>query len=122
MFTISQVLRPLISVPLKRMLPESGLRIPMTNRINVVFPAPLGPIRPTISWRPMAKLISLVARSPPKLLARFLISSKDSAISALLSLFSEFAAGYLSHIRFRQLASKFDDFGDLVVGQVILAI
>ena len=67
MFTMSQVFLPVMFLPLNlTVLPRSGRRMPVMRRTRVVLPAPLGPIRPTISSRPMLKLTSLVAVRPPK--------------------------------------------------------
>ena len=68
--TMSQIFMPMMSLPLKRTLPESGFSMPVIRRSRVVLPAPLGPIRPTISFRSMRKLTSLIAFRPPKLLLR----------------------------------------------------
>jgi hypothetical protein len=53
------------------MLPEVGVSIPETRLMKVVFPAPFGPIRPTISPSAMEKETSFTAVSPPKLLVTF---------------------------------------------------
>src|SRR5262249_39012251 len=57
--------------PAKRTLPESGFTYPVMRLKTVVFPAPLGPMRKTISPSSTWKLTSLVARSPPKRLLTF---------------------------------------------------
>ena len=48
------------------MRPEVGGITPVITLISVDFPAPLSPIRPTISFRPMARLMSLSAWIGPK--------------------------------------------------------
>ena len=40
--------RPTIDLPSSRISPEVGTSSPVTRLKNVVFPAPLGPIRPWI--------------------------------------------------------------------------
>src|SRR5262249_33800128 len=57
--------------PAKRTLPESGFTYPVMRLKTVVFPAPLGPMRKTISPSSTWKLTSLVASSPPKRLLTF---------------------------------------------------
>jgi hypothetical protein len=64
--TMSQEARRVTSSPLKTMRPASGLRILVMRRSSVVFPAPFGPIRPTISSRRSVKLTLFTAVSPPK--------------------------------------------------------
>ena len=59
---------PTIFLPLKLTVPLSAFRIPVINLRRVVFPAPFGPIKPTISSRLIPKLTSLTAFNPPKLL------------------------------------------------------
>ena len=68
--TTSQGRRPVMSSPLNRMRPSSGLRILVIRRSRVVLPAPFGPIRPTISLRPTSKLTLFTAVRPPKRLVR----------------------------------------------------
>src|SRR5438552_2813932 len=46
--------------------PLSAGRTPLTHSIRVVFPAPFGPIRPTISCSNTSKLISRKTSSSPK--------------------------------------------------------
>ena len=77
--TTSQGRRPVTSSPLKAMRPESGRRIFVMRRSSVVLPAPFGPIRPTISSRPIEKLTSFTAVRPPKRLVR-----RSTAKNALL--------------------------------------
>src|SRR5688572_30649997 len=55
-----------MSSPLNTMRPLSGRRILVMRRSSVVLPAPLGPMRPTISSRASAKLMLLTAVRPPK--------------------------------------------------------
>src|SRR5687768_12957329 len=64
--TTSQGRRPEMSSPLNTMRPLSGRRIFVIRRSSVVLPAPLGPMRPTISSRASAKLMLLTAVRPPK--------------------------------------------------------
>ncbi len=49
----------------KRISPASGLMKPVTSEKSVVFPAPLGPITPTISPSSTSKLMSRTAERPP---------------------------------------------------------
>src|SRR5687767_5628241 len=49
-----------------KMRPEVGASTPVITLISVDFPAPLSPIRPTISLRPMVSEMSLRARIAPK--------------------------------------------------------
>ena len=52
------------------MRPEVGFNSPAIRSKSVVFPAPLGPIRPTISPRPISIVTSSTAATPPKRLTR----------------------------------------------------
>src|SRR3972149_2444067 len=54
--------------PLSLITPESGTRAPDTRLNSVVLPAPLGPIRPTISPWFTWKSTRVTAASPPKCL------------------------------------------------------
>ena len=45
-----------------RQLPLSGVRMPLNTLMVLLFPAPLGPMYPTISPSPMVKLTSSRAR------------------------------------------------------------
>src|SRR5512136_2328030 len=121
LLTISHVFNPTISLPLNRIVPESGLRMAVINRSKVVLPAPLGPIRPSTSSRPMEKLTSVIALIPPKSLLISSISRKGCIISSSFGLFPQFAPGNLAHIGFGKLPSEFHNLGDLVVGQVLAA-
>src|SRR5512144_149925 len=60
-----------MSCPAKRMVPASGFTNPVMRLKTVVFPAPLGPIKKTISPSSTWKLTSLVASRPPKRLLTF---------------------------------------------------
>src|SRR5215813_12681656 len=53
------------------MAPTSGFTKPVMRLKTVVFPAPLGPMRKTISPSSTWKLTSLVASRPPKRLLTF---------------------------------------------------
>src|SRR5579872_6955705 len=59
---------PWMARPAKRMVPESGFRKPVTTSIIVLFPAPLGPIRPVTDPSATEKDMSLIACTPPNLL------------------------------------------------------
>ena len=60
-----------VSTPSTRMVPRVGWYT-LVNRLNtVVLPAPLGPMRPAISVRPMAMLKSFTAARPPKSMPRW---------------------------------------------------
>src|SRR5579863_183766 len=54
-------------MPLKRMRPPLGAKSPATQLKKVDLPAPLGPIRPTISPASTVSVASDRARKPPKL-------------------------------------------------------
>ena len=60
--------RPEIGSPLKAISPAVGCSTPVTRLKMVLLPAPLGPIRATISPARTPKLTSLTATSPPKVL------------------------------------------------------
>src|SRR3954462_10463673 len=64
-----------MSSPAKRMRPESGRRLPASWAMNVVLPAPLGPMIACVSPSATARLTPSVARSAPKLLRRSVTSS-----------------------------------------------
>src|SRR4030042_6535065 len=119
--TISQVLRPTISFPIKRILPASGFRMPVISRNNVVLPAPFGPIRPRIWALSMENPMSLTARRPPKFLVSPLIVRKDWVISSLFRFFPQLPARNFSHIRLRELAPAFDTLGNFLVGEILFA-
>ena len=70
-------LSPAITLSLKVMEPDVGAYIPVTQLKNVVFPAPLGPIRLTISLSSTWKSTFERAVRPPKERVRFFTSSKD---------------------------------------------
>src|SRR3990167_8190769 len=59
----------------KQTFPASERLTPVIQLKKVVLPAPLGPIRPTISDLPTLKLILLKAFIPPKRLLRPLTSN-----------------------------------------------
>src|SRR5207248_10187740 len=69
------------SRPAKWMLPESGLRLPVSWPTSVVLPAPLGPIRAWISpGRTSIERLSVATR-PPKRLTRCRVESSASAMA-----------------------------------------
>ena len=59
-----------VSTPSSRTVPRVGWYTLVSRLNTVVLPAPLGPIRPAISVRPMAMLNSLTAVRPPKSMPR----------------------------------------------------
>src|SRR5262245_66592582 len=59
--------RFVISSPLNRTWPESGLTKPVITFTDVVFPEPLRPMMPTTSFSPTEKLTPSNALIPPKL-------------------------------------------------------
>src|SRR5215831_18120874 len=65
------------------MVPASGFTKPVMRLKTVVFPAPFGPMRKTISPSSTWKLTSFVASSPPKRLLTF-SNSRIRAISLSL--------------------------------------
>ena len=67
------------SLPLKAMRPASRVRIPEMRSKIVVFPAPLGPMRPRISCSLRSKVTSSTAVMPPKRLVRPKTSSTAGA-------------------------------------------
>src|SRR3982751_5297169 len=70
--------RPVMSRPAKVMRPESGWWKPAMAANSVVLPAPLGPIRPTISpWRTSSEAVSTALRPP-----NALESSRTSSMAA----------------------------------------
>src|SRR5215471_14294003 len=57
---------PVTSTPRKRTLPADGRNVPLITLKSVVFPAPLGPMKPQI-WRSgTSKFTSFKAATPPK--------------------------------------------------------
>src|SRR6202011_2457308 len=66
---------PPISLPLKRIEPAVGRKVPAIRLKVVLFPDPFGPIRPRISPSRTSKDTWLMARNPPKRLHRPLTSS-----------------------------------------------
>src|SRR5215472_6161047 len=60
------------------MRPESGASCPLSWAINVVFPAPFGPITACSSPSTILRMRSSVATMPPKRLARFSTRSKSA--------------------------------------------
>src|SRR5215471_9025608 len=57
---------PVTSTPRKRTLPAEGRNVPLITLKSVVFPAPLGPMKPQI-WRSgTSMLTSFKAATPPK--------------------------------------------------------
>src|SRR5688572_24061896 len=67
--------RVVMSVPAKRTLPASGRRLPASWLMNVVLPAPFGPITAWASPSATSKSMPSVASRAPKLLVSFLTSS-----------------------------------------------
>ena len=63
------------SWPLNRMVPEVGVRSPATQLKKVLLPAPLGPIRPTISPCVTVRLAPLTARKEPNSMMTLVASS-----------------------------------------------
>src|SRR5215210_7323587 len=74
-----------MSRPAKTKLPALGLYSPLTMLKNVVFPAPLGPIRLTIALSGMSKSTALTATRPPKTLVIPLASRMLGVAASLLS-------------------------------------
>src|SRR5712692_2259566 len=66
--------------PWKVTWPASGWRNPDSRPKTVVFPAPLGPIRPTISPSPTLNERPFTAWRPPKCLSRPATSSMQSGL------------------------------------------
>src|SRR4030042_941432 len=64
-----------MSLPSNIIFPRVGRRKPVTRLKVVVFPSPLGPIKPTSSPLLIFRSNSLTAASPPKYLLNPLISS-----------------------------------------------
>src|SRR5574338_570647 len=73
---------PAMSWPRNRMRPESGASSPNNWPINVVLPAPLGPITAWISPGSTSRLRSSVAASAPNDLRRRSTDSRGSAMDA----------------------------------------
>src|SRR5918999_5101333 len=67
-----------MSTPRKRTRPSSGGRNPLMTSKRVVFPAPFGPMIPTISISLTAIETSYTARMPPKLTVQPSTSSMGS--------------------------------------------
>src|SRR5215470_12303010 len=65
-----------MSSPLKVMAPAVGVKKPLSRLKQVVFPAPFGPIRPTISPSPTVMSTRLTAANPPKCFVRWCASSR----------------------------------------------
>src|ERR1700722_14448577 len=74
--------RRVTSRPAKWVVPESGLRLPVSWPTSVVLPAPLGPIRAWISPGLTSIETESVARRPPKRLVRGSGESSGSAMTA----------------------------------------
>src|SRR5262245_45981841 len=72
------VLSPVRSRPPKSTLPLEGRSTPDSRLSSVVLPAPLGPIRPTISPAAAPKLTSFSAAVPPKCLLSACASRRAS--------------------------------------------
>lgn len=65
---------PVMSLPLKMILPEVGLTNPVIQLTMVVLPEPFGPMMPNTSPSFKWKLTRFKARMPPKVLVNSLIS------------------------------------------------
>src|SRR5437660_12655347 len=63
---------PVMSLPWRWTLPPEGRKAPVITLKSVVFPAPLGPMKPQICFSGISKLTSLSAATPPKYLVRAL--------------------------------------------------
>ena len=72
------------------MVPAVGGKKPLSRLKQVVFPAPFGPIRPTISPASTVMSTRLTAASPPKCLVR-LCASRRAIASPLTSALSDTA-------------------------------
>ncbi len=73
-----------MSMPAKRMRPESGRNWPPSWPISVVLPAPFGPITACNSPSATASVRSSVATMPSKRLARFSTCSRGSLMARSL--------------------------------------
>src|SRR5450830_806671 len=76
---------PAISLPRKWIEPAEGGVRPVTVLNRVVLPAPLAPMRPTISPSSTAKLTPRRTSSPPKFLKTPFSCSSGTAISPSVS-------------------------------------
>src|SRR5882757_4581183 len=74
--------RRVTSRPANWMVPESGLRLPVSWPTSVVLPAPLGPIRAWISPGRTSIETESVAKRPPKRLIRRSVESSGSAMTS----------------------------------------
>src|ERR1700693_3605510 len=72
-----------MSTPFRKMRPSSGWSAPLMQLKSVVLPAPLGPMRPTISRGSMVSDTSWLATRPPKRLVHDVTSSSGVIGSAL---------------------------------------
>src|SRR5438132_3519148 len=123
--TTSQGRKAVMSSPAKRMRPWSGLRIFVISRKRVVFPAPLGPISPTISSRRSSNPTSFTAVRPPKRLVRCSTRKNGSAMgrsSGLGAFVTQLAARDLAHVGLGNFSAELDHVGDLVVGEPLAAV
>src|ERR1700692_558419 len=75
--------QPWIARPSKVPVPASGPRKPEIRSMAVLFPAPLGPISPTMALGMTVRLQSTTACTPPKLLASPRTSSSGAPGSAI---------------------------------------
>src|SRR6266540_293400 len=73
-----------MSRPANRTRPASGAISPSSSPINVVLPAPFGPMTACSSPAGTASVISSDATTPPKRLVRPSISSSASATARVL--------------------------------------
>src|SRR6267154_4452538 len=74
--------RRVTSRPANWIVPESGLRLPVSWPTSVVLPAPLGPIRAWISPGRTSIETESVAKRPPKRLISRSVESSGSAMTA----------------------------------------
>src|SRR5450631_4455414 len=77
---------PLMSAPLKRMLPRACGSRPVMALNRVVLPAPFGPMRPVVFPRATEKLALSSACRPPKVARMSLISARPRNLWADLTI------------------------------------
>src|SRR5215472_2232522 len=65
---------PVTSRPRNLTRPADGRNVPVITLKSVVFPAPLGPMKPQMCFSGMSKLTSFNAATPPKYLLRVVTS------------------------------------------------
>ena len=64
------------------MVPEVGATNPEIELNRVVFPAPFGPIKPTIEFGSIVRKTSSRARKPPNSTVRLEIESKEFELTS----------------------------------------